>query len=95
MVGERPKRVSATGQRKHRVASGADARSGRWKGAWLYYPAVPYRRSEVQHSHGSVSRQPSAQRNVYAFSVSFYSVELLLFSSDVHYRVLDCLSVVL
>ncbi|CAH2000657.1 unnamed protein product [Acanthoscelides obtectus] len=30
--------------------------------------AVPYRRSEVQHSHASVSRPPSAQRNVHAFT---------------------------
>ncbi|CAH1958137.1 unnamed protein product [Acanthoscelides obtectus] len=65
------KHVSATGQRKHRVASGADARSGSRKGAWLYYPAVPYRHSEVQHSHASVSRQQSAQRNVDAFTAPY------------------------
>ncbi|CAH1964015.1 unnamed protein product [Acanthoscelides obtectus] len=38
-----------------RVASRADARSGSWKGARLYYPAVPYRHSEVQYSHALVS----------------------------------------
>ncbi|CAH2014644.1 unnamed protein product [Acanthoscelides obtectus] len=56
--------------------------------------AVPYRRSEVQHSHASASRQPSAQRNVHAFTAPCRALFGLatFFTCGVYYRVLDCLS---
>ncbi|CAH1966799.1 unnamed protein product [Acanthoscelides obtectus] len=60
-------------------------------------PGRTDRRSEVQQSHASLSRQPSAQRNVYAFTAPCRALFGLptFFSGGVHYRVLDCLSVVL